>query len=117
MCRYGFHVYKNHYACFTCRKAFARMSATTCPHCGGTLHSMGLDFKAPRRNDLKQWQKVEKLYLNGIGYYSCGCSGPGYRPTRLNQVDDFLDAREREKLAKDKDRRFLLHFDGRQSKR
>ena len=22
MCRYAFHIYKNHYACFTCRKMF-----------------------------------------------------------------------------------------------
>jgi hypothetical protein len=51
---------------------------------------MGLDFKAPKRKDKEQWKVVEILYEHGITFYSCGCGGPGYRPTRLREVPAFL---------------------------
>jgi len=51
---------------------------------------MGHDFKAPKQNDIKQWSKVEALYNNGFTYHSCGCGGPGYRPAKLSEVDEFV---------------------------
>ena len=33
-----------------------------CPECGEAMHDMGLDFKAPRQDDVKQWTKVEILF-------------------------------------------------------
>jgi hypothetical protein len=90
MCRYGFHVYKRHMACFSCRVAVK--DRERCPHCGQPLVDMGLDFKAPKKTDIKQWRKLELLHLNDIHFYSCGCGGPGYRPRRLNQVPAFLQA-------------------------
>jgi hypothetical protein len=57
---------------------------------------MGHDFKAPRQKEIRQWKKVERLFNSGIDYHSCGCGGPGYRPARLKEVDEFLE----EKLHK-----------------
>jgi hypothetical protein len=66
------------------------------------MANMGHDFKAPKQSDVKQWKKVEWLYNRGFAYHSCGCGGPGYRPTKLNQVEEFfathLERSEGEKL-------------------
>jgi hypothetical protein len=116
MCRYAEHgPYKDHFACFACRKAFKQRAldellgwqwskqvtrdefvrarkarVVPCPECGTPMHDMGLDFKAPRQSNVKQWKKVELLYSHGFVYHSCGCCGPGYRPARLNQVEVFI---------------------------
>lgn len=88
MCRYAFSgPYKQHMACFKCR--IALKAVTVCPQCRQPMVEMGLDFKAPKRRDVKQWKKVEVLYQNGITFHSCGC-GCGYRPKQLNEVKHFL---------------------------
>jgi len=104
MCRYAMYgPYKDIYACFTCRKVFKQISANElnkaensdreykCPQCGAAMNDMGHDFKAPKQNDVKQWTKVEILYKHGFTYHSCGCGGPGYRPARLTEVEDFFN--------------------------
>lgn len=53
------------------------------------MFDLGFDFKAPKQNDIKQWQKIEILFQNGFTYHSCGC-GPGLRPAELNQLEEFL---------------------------
>lgn len=101
MCRYGMSgPYRDHYACFTCRKSFkwphdrnahpSTLAPPVCPQCGGALEAMGLDFKAPPADDAKQWQKVRALADHGIRYVSCVCSGPGPRPEHLRDVAAFL---------------------------
>ena len=105
MCRYT-NGYKQHYACFRCRKMFRQPQPwnlarpvelsdgeareVTCPQCGSLMHNMGLDFKAPRQTDVKQWQKVEVLFQHGFTFHSCGCCGPGLRPAELKEVEAFL---------------------------
>jgi hypothetical protein len=42
-----------HFACFACRK------------CKRPMARMGRYFKAPRRNAVKAWQEVERLYGSG----------------------------------------------------
>lgn len=94
MCRYVIcDYYKQHYACFHCRKCFRYHEATVCPECRQPLCAMGLDFKAPKQKDKEQWKVIEILYSKGIRYHSCGCEGPGYRPTRLKELPDFLAVR------------------------
>lgn len=106
MCRYGMSgPYKQHYACFDCRKSFkwpmdARQSppgdtpeSVKCPQCGAPMHSMGLDFRAPPQRNARQWKKVLILYTHGVAYHSCGCGGPGYRPRTLAEVPAFLAGR------------------------
>ena len=99
--------YKDHYACFECRKAFKqsnildlpkqrrprRGEKTTvlCPQCRNPMHNMGHAFKAPRQNATKQWKKVETLIAHGIRFDYYGWAGPGYRPATLREVERFLD--------------------------
>ncbi|PPE65030.1 hypothetical protein C1704_16240 [Caldimonas caldifontis] len=81
------------YACFACRKCFKRpqfVGATNrfmpaeqqvaqhaeaaksnrdhhhkCPECGGVAHYMGIDFKAPRRSDVRAWRSAEAVIASG----------------------------------------------------
>jgi hypothetical protein len=92
MCRYAMSRYKPHYACFKCRKTYKRrlmwdiqrdeedQIAAKCPQCGELMANMGLDFAAPKKDDLKQWEHIKHLFTVGIAFHSCGCSGPGYIP-------------------------------------
>lgn len=111
MCRYAFSgPYREPYACFKCRKSFhvAMERDRTkrgcvvfpCPECKEPMHSMGLDFKAPRKHDVQQWRKVKMLYDNGFTYHTCGY-GAGHRPKRLSEVTAFLqeEAQQREQTA------------------
>lgn len=108
MCRYGVNSYKPHYACFECRKTFKRkllididrntayskiLESRTykCPECSGTMADMGLDFKSPKKTDLKAWNHIQNLYKTGITFHSCGCSGPGYIPKERSSLIDFLN--------------------------
>lgn len=84
--------YRMRYACFDCRKSFAiknhtRAETIVCPQCGKPMSNMGVNFKAPRQSDKKQWRKVEILRLNGFRFSGYG---EGHKPQRLNQVDEFL---------------------------
>lgn len=99
MCRYAMIPYKPHYACFSCRKTFKRrlLSDITecdqvaskeakCPECGSLMANMGKDFKAPKKEAIKEWKQLELLYSVGITFHSCGCSGPGYIPNTPEQL-------------------------------
>jgi DNA-directed RNA polymerase subunit RPC12/RpoP len=103
MCRYAIYgPYKDIYACFHCRKVFKQISVFElndteiqsrqykCPQCSQIMKDMGRDFKAPKQDDKKQWAKVKLLHSNGFTYHSCGCGGPGYRPAKLSEVEDFI---------------------------
>ncbi len=92
MCRYHISRYKPHYACFSCRKTFKRrlmwdiartnesQAEARCPECAELMADMGLDFAAPPKKDLKQWDLLKSMYSVGITFHSCGCYGPGYIP-------------------------------------
>jgi DNA-directed RNA polymerase subunit RPC12/RpoP len=87
--------YKMRHACFTCRKTFPGKSRTRqdqviCPQCGQPMHDMGINFKAPRQSDVKQWHKVERLHRAGFRF--SGYTFFGKRPPcRLNQVEDYIE--------------------------
>lgn len=72
MCRYAYHNYNQHYAYFRCRKLFrpsapdlplAMPRVHRCPECREPMADMGLDFKAPKQRDTKQWRKAHLVYL------------------------------------------------------
>ena len=106
MCRYGdYGPYKQHYACFGCRKMFrwpqdahrppsawTRNAVVPCPECKQPMHVMGWDFKAPPKADKRQWEKVRLLYAKGIRWSSCGCSGPGHNFRTLRQAREYQPA-------------------------
>ena len=97
MCRYAMVLYKDHYACFACRKMFRHLppdpqQVLRCPQCRRPMTGMGLDFKAPPHTDREAWQVLEILADHGITFYSCGCNGPGYRPRTLRELPAFLES-------------------------
>ncbi len=118
-CRYKEHPYKQHYACFACRKAFripgtepfvgqrSLASIVKCPDCAKPMSKMGRDFKAPRRSATKQWEKVRQLREAGFAFDSCGCYGPGYRPAMLREVPAFI---EQAQLKASNGRRLAVRF-------
>jgi len=122
MCRYAFHTYKEPFACFKCRKSFKQISrwelpehmrpaegtarVVPCPDCGEPMADMGHDFKAPKKKDIAQWKKVERLYEAGFTFHSCGCCGPGYRPAELREVESFIQSRQKLSEAEMLQKRF-----------
>ncbi len=112
MCRYAeYGPYKNHFACFGCRKSFKRLPVSEwpkhlqpaegvaapapCPQCGAEMVDMGLDFQPPPTDDVVRWQVVAFLYGQGFTFHSCGCGGPGYRPSRWADVPAFVESHRR----------------------
>jgi hypothetical protein len=99
MCRYSMHPSKTHFACLPCRFTSKHWGArwrevnVYCPHCGELMVDLGRDFKAPRRQSVSQWRKVEMLAAAGITFDSCGCSGPGSRPKSLSDAKSQLHTR------------------------
>lgn len=102
MCRYAqYGPYKRHFACFACRKGFKRAALARvgdaaddpapCPECGRPMADMGLDFKPPKRTAVEHWEVLAFVYGRGFAYNSCGCDGPGYRPSRWVEVPGFLE--------------------------
>ena len=87
--------YLTAHACFACRKSWklAENSTAICPQCGGDAHRMGRSFKAPKRTDIEQWTKVERLWRAGFRFPT----NTGWReveayPERLSEVDEFIAA-------------------------
>lgn len=81
------------FACLACRKAFKlhlnyvqlATYRAVCPDCGTVMYQAGRAFKAPRRQDLKQWEKVALLLRHGIIFYS-GRFGKQRAPQTLNEA-------------------------------
>ena len=48
-----------------------------CPHCGNAMYPIGLDFKAPKKEKIKEWEMVRGMYTLGNTFHTCGCEGPG----------------------------------------
>ena len=81
------------HACFACRKSWklAERSNAKCPECGQPLHWMGRAFKAPRKADKGQWNKVSSLWSAGYRFIN----HEGWRevapyPERLTEVEAFI---------------------------
>ncbi|TAE74766.1 MAG: hypothetical protein EAZ85_03880 [Bacteroidetes bacterium] len=103
MCRYAMTSYKSHYACFDCKKTFKRRLMwdinkddkrtveAKCPQCGQFMANMGLDFKSPKKDNLKQWTHIKNLYAVGITFHSCGCTGPGYIPNSTEKLKEYFE--------------------------
>lgn len=111
MCRYAWHNYRDHFACFRCRKAFkywqweevregewnaqAKLRHVpreiVCPDCSQPMVDMGLDFKAPTKDDIEAWEILEILTKHGFTFHGCGCY-VGFSPPRtLREVPEWLE--------------------------
>jgi hypothetical protein len=50
-----------------CKEAqdFEASRTYKCPDCGGPSHYMGIDFKAPRKTDVRAWHDAEMFIASG----------------------------------------------------
>ena len=67
-------------ACFECRKVFKKPHcyATkhapsepptyTCPECGSEMIYMGYKFRAPKKSDTKEWERIKKGIESGTDW-------------------------------------------------
>ena len=80
------------HACFNCRKSFKLSCEKShiCPECSDLIYLMGRSFKTPKRNDVEQWRKVQKLYALGFRFHGYGGKYLPL-PKRLQEVDRFVD--------------------------
>lgn len=90
------------FACFDCFKSFKREFVLTngipkklkCPNCGGVSYNFGRHFKAPKKTDKKQWQKVKFLFDNGFRFQkiplASGDKGIVSYPQTLAQAQEFV---------------------------
>ena len=61
-----------------------------CPQCSAQMAPMGLDFRAPPRDDCESWTIIQSLYEHGFSFTGCGCSVGYSPPTKLSGMSDFL---------------------------
>ena len=85
------------HACFDCRTswkiALRDGSNPACPNCGAALHEMGRNFKAPKKRDIEQWNKVEALWSAGVRFW--GYNVPDPPPERLRDVAEYIGSGDR----------------------
>ena len=62
-----------------------------CPDCGGQMANMGMDFKSPKKDDLKAWKIVSGMYRMGAIFQTCGCNGFGYVPKSPSAYREYLE--------------------------
>ena len=62
-----------------------------CPQCGDLMANMGLDFESPKKDNIKEWNHIKKLYSVGITFHSCGCTGPGYIPNTTEKLKEYFE--------------------------
>jgi hypothetical protein len=68
-----------------------RDAAFNCPECKQPMANLGLDFKAPRKSDIRAWKAIQKVYRLGHAFQTCGCNGPGYVPASEHEYQDYLE--------------------------
>jgi hypothetical protein len=64
-----------HWACFDCRKSFAKdesASARKCPECAKPMTDMGAYFEPPRKLNVKRWAVMKVLADYGYKFQSEG---------------------------------------------
>ena len=91
------------FACLECCKSFKREykliqkgypSELYCPNCGGIAYNLGRHFKAPKKTDNKQWDKIRFLVKNGFRFQKIRI-GTGHHdtvsyPETLEEAKEFV---------------------------
>jgi hypothetical protein len=73
-----------------------RDAIRSCPECRQPMADLGLDFKAPKREDVRAWRAIEGLFRSGHVWHTCGCDGPGYIPKSPGALRAYLLDRKAE---------------------
>lgn len=95
-----------HWACFDCRKSFAKDESPTprkCPECTRPMTDMGAFFEPPRKLNKKRWEVMKILADNGFRFNTKDAKI--YIQNRILQaknprVSDVLERIEAEELRK-----------------
>ncbi|HEY8559589.1 MAG TPA: hypothetical protein VIL74_04235 [Pyrinomonadaceae bacterium] len=95
-----------HWACFACRKSFAKDESPTprkCPQCANSMTDMGAYFEPPRMANKKRWE-VMKILADG-GYKFNTKDSKIFIQNRILQaknprVADVVERIEQERLRK-----------------
>lgn len=66
-----------------------------CPECNRIMANLGLDFKAPKKEKIKEWKILRGIYKLGHSFSSCGCDGPGFIPKDKNEYVEYLQKRKK----------------------
>jgi hypothetical protein len=85
------------HACFDCQISMKRTpqaaGSQRCPSCGGRCYEMGRSFRAPKKTDQEQWNKVRILFAYGFRFFSYRAHPDAPRfPERLRDCRAFLRA-------------------------
>lgn len=130
MCRYGFKNYKLTFACFKYQIGFKRPNLydvepeffdklqktakengqnvpyskqdAKCPNCGSEMFNLGRDLRLPPKSKKEQWRCIKYLYDNHYNIYSCGCSGIGTVPHKMEEAIELVKEykKEQDKILK-----------------
>ena len=85
--------YNMAFACLECCKSFKRKyklipkeypSELPCPNCGGISYNLGRHFKAPKKTDKKQWDKLT-VGQTGMACGSNRISGRKQEPAGIRE--------------------------------
>ena len=95
--------YNMAFACLNCCKSFKREFNSTngipselpCPECGGVSYNFGRHFKAPKKTDKRQWQKIRFLLEHGFRFQKIRI-GSGHHdtvkyPETLEEAKEFVE--------------------------
>ena len=109
MCPIDYHHFggrfKQHYACFDCRKAFKASDEfisikvmtvrglryrqvprkVICPDCGEVMARMGRLFRAPKRSKIREWAALAARYGGPRRHLDAPFNEPWQREARLRQ--------------------------------
>lgn len=64
---------------------------SVCPECAGLMADFGKDMRAPKKNDVKEWDILEGMYHMGISFRSCGCQCIGFVPKSKSDYKSYLN--------------------------
>jgi hypothetical protein len=95
-----------HWACFDCRKSFAKdpsVTARKCPECAAPMTDMGAYFEPPRKLNKKRWD-VMKI-LADYGYRFNTKDSKIYIESRILQAKNPRAANVIERIEEEKQRR------------
>ena len=93
--------YNMAFACLECCKSFKRHvdlrqipDQLSCPECGRSAYNLGRHFKAPRKTDLRQWEKIRFLLAHGFRFQKIRTGPKGQDtvpyPETLEEAKEFV---------------------------
>ena len=100
-----------HWACFDCRKSFAKepspQAPRKCPECAGEMIDMGAFFEPPRKLNKKRWAVMKILADHGYRFNTK--DSRIYIQNRILQVKNPRQADVIERIEEERQRRLAAN--------